>query len=398
MEKTLTSQTELNFNNTAIAFSYKTDEELKRAEWLFKMMSNAWLVQLGSKVGLTAMKLNLPLAESTIKSTIFEHFCGGTSLLNAQDAIEQLYKHKVQSVLDYGVEVKNHQKGFNNSMNQYIRAIEFAATTKSISTISVKITTLARVDLLTKIQSGNPLNEEETKEYKYILKRIDSICYVAHERKVVVFIDAEESWVQNTIDFIARRMMRRYNKEQAIVFNTYQLYRRHKIDYLFDSFDDAKREDYILGAKLVRGAYMDKERARATEQRYASPIQTNKRATDNDYNTAIQFCVDNYLNIASIAATHNIESCLLQADLILKKGIQKNHPHLNFCQLYGMGDNISLNLAAAGFNVAKYVVYGPVKEVIPFLIRRAEENTSITGEVGREHTLVMREMRRRGIA
>jgi len=398
MEKTLPSKTDLNFNNTAIAFSYKTDEELKRAAWLFKMMSNSWLVRFGSKVGVNAMKLNLPLAESTIKSTIFEHFCGGTTLLNSQDTIEKLYKNKVQSVLDYGAEAKTKEKDFNNSMNQAIRAIEFAATTKSISTISVKVTALARFGLLQKIQSDNPLSEEETKEYQYILKRIDSICYAGHDKKVKVFIDAEESWIQNTIDFIARRMMRRYNKEQAIVFNTFQLYRRHKIDYLFESHDDAKKEGYILGAKLVRGAYMEKERARATALKYPSPIQTNKRATDNDYNTAIHFCVDNYLTIASIAATHNQESCMLQAGLITVKGLKKNHPHLNFCQLYGMGDNISLNLAEAGFNIAKYMVYGPVKEVIPFLIRRAEENTSITGEVGREYNLVMREMRRRGLA
>jgi len=398
MKKTLTPKMELNFNNTAIAFSYKTDEELKRAAWLFKMMSNSWLVRFGSKVGLNAMKLNLPLAESTIKATIFEHFCGGTSLLNSQDTIEKLYKYKVQSVLDYGAEAKTKEKDFNNSMNQAIRAIEFAATTKSISTISVKITALARFGLLQKIQSDKALTEEETKEYQYILKRIDSICHVAKDKKVKVFIDAEESWIQDTIDFIARRMMRHYNKEQAIVFNTFQLYRRHKIDYLFESHDDAKKEGYILGAKLVRGAYMEKERTRATALKYTSPIQTNKRATDNDYNMALLFCVDNHEKIASVAATHNVESCLLQADLILKKGVKKNHPHLNFCQLYGMGDNISLNLAEAGFNVAKYMVYGPVKEVIPFLIRRAEENTSITGEVGREHKLVVREMKRRGLA
>jgi len=397
MKDTVREKININFNNTATAFAYKTDDDLRQAARLFSMMSKSWLVRLGSNIGMKAMEWNLPFAESTVKATIFEQFCSGTTLLNSSIAIDKLYKYKVKSILDYGAEGKTTEKDFNNSMNEAIRAIEFASKEHSISTISIKITALARTSLLEKIQSADPLSDKESKEYKYILKRVDSICHAAHEKNVQVFIDAEESWIQETIDFIARRMMRRYNKEVAIVFNTFQLYRLRKLQFLYDSFEDAKNEKYILGAKLVRGAYMEKERQRAADKTYSSPIQANKKATDNDYNTAIQFCIDNYLKIASVAATHNEDSCLLQASLIAKKGIQKNHPHLSFCQLYGMSDNLTFNLAAEGYNTSKYMVYGPVKEVIPFLIRRAQENSSITGEVGREYKLVMREMRRRGL-
>jgi len=397
MKKTVREKININFNNTATAFAYKTDEELKQAARLFSMMSKPWFVRLGSNIGMKAMKWNLPFAESVVKATIFGQFCSGTTLLNSSIPIDNLYKYKVKSVLDYGAEGKTTEKDFNNSMNEAIRAIEFASKEHSISTISIKITALARTSLLEKIQSDEALSDQESKEYQYILKRVDSICHAAHEKNVQVFIDAEESWIQETIDFIARRMMRRYNKEIAIVFNTFQLYRLRKLQFLYDSFEDAKNEKYILGAKLVRGAYMEKERQRAADMAYSSPIQANKKATDNDYNTAIQFCTDNYLQIASVAATHNEESCLLQASLIASKGIQKDHPHLSFCQLYGMSDNLTFNLAAEGYNTSKYMVYGPVKEVVPFLIRRAQENSSITGEVGREYKLVMREMRRRGL-
>ncbi len=397
MKEAIPNKLNINFNNTATAFAYKTDEELRWSARLFKMMNKSWLVKLGSNIGLKAVKWNLPFAESTVKATIFEQFCAGTTLLKSSEAIDRLYKYKVKSILDYGAEGKTTEKDFNNSMNESIRAIEFAAQEHSISTISIKITALARTSLLEKIQSSDPLTNKESKEYQYILKRVDSICHAAHEKNVQVFIDAEESWIQDTIDFITRRMMRRYNKESPIVFNTFQLYRKGKLQYLMDSYEDAKTEKYILGAKLVRGAYMEKERERALDLNYPSPIQSNKKTTDNDYNTAIQFCVDHYLQIASVAATHNQESCLLQAHLIDQKGIEKNHPHLSFCQLYGMSDNLTFNLAAEGYNTSKYMVYGPVKEVVPFLIRRAQENSSITGEVGREYKLVLREMKRRGI-
>ena len=397
MKDILQHNVDINFGNTATAFAYKSDDDLKRSARLFGMMNKSWLVKLGSGLGTKALAWNLPFAESAIKATIFEQFCAGTTLLNSQNAIDRLYKYKVKSVLDYGVEGKTTETDFNSSMNETLRAIEFASQEGSISTISIKLTALASNNLLEKIQSGGTLTEQETKEYKYILKRVDSICHAAHEKNVQVFIDAEESWIQDTIDFVAQRMMKRYNKEAPIVFNTFQLYRTDRLQFLKNSYEDAQKEGYILGAKLVRGAYMEKERARASERGLSSPIQATKKATDNDYDTALKFCIDNYLRIASVAATHNQTSCLLQANLIAQKGIPKDHPHLSFCQLYGMSDNLTFNLAAEGYNTSKYMVYGPVKEVIPFLVRRAQENSSITGEVGREYKLVVKEMKRRGI-
>ena len=397
MGKTLMATTPIDFKNTAIAFASKSDEELKRSTWLFKLMNKSWLVNLGSKLGMAAIKLNVPFAESLIQSTIFEQFCGGTTLLESQPTIDILYQYKVLSILDYGVEAKASELDFNGTMNETIRAIDFAAKNASAPAVSLKITGIARFALLEKIQKGQPLEETEKKEYQNVKKRLDAICYAAHDRKVSVFIDAEESWIQETIDFLVTQMMKRYNQDRVVVYHTFQLYRKDRLQYLIDSYEEARRHHYLLGAKLVRGAYMEKERDRANEYGYPSPIQDNKKATDNDYNTAIQFCVENYTDIASCNASHNEYSASHQATLIEQKGIDRNHPHLNSCQLYGMSDHITYNLAKAGYNVAKYLPYGPVKEVIPYLIRRAHENSSITGDMTREHSYLVREMKRRGL-
>lgn len=398
MGKTImTKNTTIDFKNTAIAFSGKTDEELKESTWLFKMMNKSWLVNIGSKVGLAAIKMHLPFAEKIVKATIFKQFCGGTTLLESEPVITKLYQQKSLSILDYGAEAKITELDFNGTMNEMIRAIDFAERNGSVPIISLKITGLARNELLEKIQKGTALTDAEKVEFKNVKKRLDAICYAAHNKKVGVFIDAEESWIQDTIDFLAKNMMERYNEEIVIVYNTFQMYRHDRLQYLIDSFEEARKKGYLLGAKLVRGAYMDKERARAEEYGYASPIQENKAATDNDYNTALQFCVENYIYIASCNASHNAYSAALQANLIAQKGIQKDHPHLNFCQLYGMSDHLTFNLADAGYNVAKYLPYGAVNEVIPYLIRRAQENSSVTGDMTREYELLVREMKRRGL-
>ena len=393
----MVKKTPIDFTNTATAFAGKTDAELKKSAWLFRLMNQSWLVNIGSKIGLTALQWNLPLVEETIKKTIFEQFCGGTTLLDSQSTIRKLHQQKAQSILDYGAEGKITELDFNGTMNESIRAIDFAEQNESTPVISLKITGLARFELLEKKQKGEALTEAEKKEFKNVNKRLDAICYAAHNKKVGVFIDAEESWIQGTIDFLAKKMMKRYNEEIVIVYNTYQMYRHDRLQFLIDSYEEARREGYLLGAKLVRGAYMEKERTRALEYNYPSPIQVNKDATDNDYNTAIQFCVENYAYIGSCNASHNAYSCALQANLIEQKGIQKDHPHLNFCQLFGMSDHLTFNLADAGYNVAKYLPYGTVKDVVPYLIRRAQENTSITGDMNREYELLVREMKRRGL-
>lgn len=387
----------LDFSNTEIAFAGKNNDELKRTEWLFKMMNNRHLVSIGSKLGMLGTKIPLPFFETAVKSTIFKQFCGGTTLLESLPAIEHLAEQGVNSVLDYGAEAKESEDDFNRTMSENLRAIDFASTLASVPVISTKITGLARFGLLEKVSSSPNLTPEERSEFKNVLKRVDAICHHAARQGMSVYIDAEETWIQPAIDFLANRMMKRYNKEKVAVFNTFQMYRTDRLSYLMESYDMAKKQGYLLGAKLVRGAYMEKERKRAEEMGYPSPIQPNKEATDHDYNLGIKFCIENFEGVAVCNASHNAESSLRMAALISQKNLPKHHHHLQFCQLYGMSDNITFNLAKAGYNVAKYMVYGQVKEVIPYLIRRTQENTSLTGDVSRELNLVMKEVKRRGI-
>lgn len=387
----------LDLSDTAHAFVDKTDAELKKAAWLFRLMNNPSLVSIGGVAAMLAVKLRLPFFETIVKKTIFPQFCGGTTLLDSQKSIDRLYRHRVHTVLDYGAEGKERETDFNQTMNENIRAIEFASQHTGISTISTKITGLARFALLEKVSNNETLSEEERTELQNVKKRVDTICHHAAQKNVGLYIDAEESWIQPAIDKIANQMMERYNRDRAIVYNTFQLYRTDRLAYLMKSFDRAQESGYILGAKLVRGAYMDKERKRAAKMGYPSPIQPNKEATDHDYNLALRFCVDHYDKIACCNASHNSESNMLMAELIARKNIPRDHPHLQFCQLYGMSDNITFNLAAAGYNVAKYVVYGQVRDVVPYLIRRTKENTSITGDMSRELAFILKEVARRGI-
>lgn len=388
----------VDFSNTQIAFAGKDDEELKKSAWIFGLMNRHWLVGIGSKLGLAAIKMHLPFVETIVKHTIYEQFCGGTTLLNCMPVIENLGRQKCFTILDYGAEAKETEEEYNQTMNETIRAIEFAGKSEQIPVVSTKVTGMARFGLLQGLQEGEPFTKDTRQEYKNVLKRLDAICHVAARSGVSVFFDAEESWIQDPIDHFVNMMMRRYNKERAVVYNTFQMYRKDRLSYLINSFYQAERGQFILGAKLVRGAYMEKERARAERLGYESPIHPNKAATDDAYNTGIRFCLDNYERIAFCNATHNQDSCLLQASLIEQRKLPKGHPHLNFCQLYGMSDNLTFNLGAAGYNAAKYLPYGPVREVVPYLIRRAEENSSVTGDMGREFKLVQQEMKRRGLA
>jgi proline dehydrogenase len=389
--------TKIDFTNTENAFLHLSSKELKQSAWLFNMMNKGWLVKMGSPIALHAVKLNVPFARKVVKATIFQQFVGGTTLLECQKPIDRLWAHQALTVLDYGAEAKETEQDFNNTMNENIRAIDFAALNKSIQIISTKLTGLGRFELIERIQNAEHLSVDEQKEYRSLLKRVDAICNHGAKKGVGVFIDAEESWIQDSIDHIVWIMMRRYNKTRAVVYNTFQMYRTDRLKFLFDSYDQAMSGGFILGAKLVRGAYMLKEAAYANANNKENPINPTKEVTDDHYNTGIRFCVDHYETLASCNASHNQKSCELQVELILNKGIDKNHPHLNFCQLYGMSDNLTFNLAKEGFNVAKYLPYGQVEEVIPYLIRRAQENTSVTGDAGREYALILKEVRRRGV-
>ena len=390
--------TTIDFSNTEIAFAHLSDKELKKTAWLFNLMNKPWLVKYGSKLALWAVENSIPLAEWAVKKTVFHQFVGGTTLLDSQPSIERLAEYNTLTILDYGAEAKETELDFNHTMNENIRAIDFAArSVKSIPVISTKVTGLMRFGLLERIQSAETLSRDEVSEYRNALKRLDAICYHASKKNVSIFIDAEESWIQDSIDHLVWLMMRRYNKQRVVVYNTFQYYRHDRLHFLTESYDRARKEGFMLGAKLVRGAYMEKERARAQELNYEDPINPDKAATDDLYNTALRFCIDHIDTMAVCNASHNAESALLQVALMDKKGLAHDHPNTLFSQLYGMSDNVTFNLAKAGFRVAKYLPYGQVKEVIPYLIRRAQENTSVTGDAGRELKLVREEVRRRGI-
>jgi proline dehydrogenase len=387
----------LDFSNTENAFSNKSDKELKKTAWLFRMMNSPTLVKLGAPIALKSVQWGLPFAEKVVQNTIFQQFCGGTTLLNSSKTIERLAKAQAKSILDYGVEAKETEDEFNKAMNENIRAIEFASRSKDIPFISIKITGLARFELLEKIQNNAPMTEDEKNEYFNASKRLDAICHTGRDKGIRVLIDAEESWIQDAIDRMANIMMARYNKERAVVYNTFQMYRHDRLAFLKESFELAKSKEYYLGAKLVRGAYMEKERKRAEEMNYATPINPDKVATDKMYNDGLVFCVSNFEQIACMNATHNAQSSMLLAGLMDEMGIARGHTHFYFCQLLGMSDNITFNLAAAGFNVAKYIVYGTVHDVLPYLVRRAQENMSVTGDMSRELSLVQKEVKRRGL-
>ena len=387
----------LDFSNTEIAFSSKSNKELKNIYRLFKLMSNKYLVKIGSKLGLIAVRLSLPYSKTVVKNTIFKQFCGGESLMDSQDSIDKLHESNILTILDYGAEGKSGDEELDKVAEEFVNGVEFAAANISVPIISIKVTAIGENDILEKKQTQKQLNEADEIKYQHIVDRLDRICKRAFDLGVGVFIDAEESWMQITIDNLADDMMSKYNSERVCVFNTFQLYRHDKLEFLKESHRKATEKGYMLGAKMVRGAYMNKERLRAEEQGYESPVQATKEETDRDYNLALAYCLEHYQSIASCAATHNERSCFLQAELIEDKNVPNDHPHLNFCQLLGMSDNITYNLAKGGYNVAKYVVYGKVNEVLPYLVRRAEENTSVTGDMGRELNLIDKEVKRRGI-
>jgi len=385
------------FSNTEIAFATKSNAELKKMHWLFDKMNRPWLVKLGSKLGMMAMKINFPLSQTLLKHTLFEQFCGGRTLLECIPAVEKLASKNVYTILDYGAEAKNSEDDFNLTMNQTIRAIEFAATQPYINIISTKLTGLGRFELLEKMDRKESLSIDEMDEFNHLMKRIDSICFNAQNRNISIFIDAEETWIQDTVDEITDKMMARYNKERPVVYNTFQMYRKASLGFLKKSHEKARREKYILGAKVVRGAYMEKERRRAAIMGYESPIQNTKADTDRDYNEAIRYCIENIRDIASCCATHNQDSSMLYARLLVDKGIDGYHPHVMTSQLYGMSDHLTFNLADAGIHSAKYMPYGPVKDVMPYLMRRAQENTAVTGDMSREFQLIDCELKRRNI-
>lgn len=382
------------FDNTEVAFKYRSNKELKSAQYLFATMSSQAVTSLGMTLTKWAISWKLPI-DGLVKKTIFKQFCGGETMQEAAQTSEMLAPYNVGVILDYGVEGKEGEHEFDAAVPEFVKAIEYAASKKNIPFISIKVTGFARFSLLEKVHLGTTLTEGEEAEWQRVQKRIDAICEAAHRTGVMVLVDAEETWIQKPVNILAEMMMERYNKDKAIVFNTYQLYTTAALPYLKVSFDDAKQRGYILGAKLVRGAYMEKERERGIKMGYPSPIQPSKAATDKDYDAAVLFCLQRLDDLAVFIGTHNEKSCYEAAKYMHEHSIPADTERVWFSQLYGMSDNISFNLADSKYNVAKYLPYGPVKDVLPYLMRRAQENTSVAGQTGRELSLINKELKRR---
>ena len=390
----------LSLDNTQIAFAYKSTAELKRARFLFTVIQSPIIVSLATKLTPALMNSGLPV-NGLIRSTIFNQFVGGETLEETARVAKQLGAYGVQVILDYGVEAKEGEENFDNVTEKIMEALEFAATQNNIPFVSIKLTGIASLQLLEtlneapRLRSGIHDSEIEDAAWERVKERMFAICDLATEKGVGILIDAEETWIQDPIDRLAIELMAIYNKEKVVVYNTYQLYRNDRLHFLQLSHKIAKEKNFKLGAKLVRGAYMEKERLRAKEQGVASPINLDKEATDKDFNDAAAFCIQNKESISFILASHNEESNLKIAQLMIEKGIPANDPYVHFSQLYGMSDPISFNMAKEGYNVSKYLPFGPIKDVIPYLMRRAEENSSVNGQTSRELLFIRQELARR---
>ncbi|MDG1528308.1 MAG: proline dehydrogenase family protein [Polaribacter sp.] len=381
------------FENTEVAFSLKSDSQLERAYFLFKMIESQPLVRIGTAVTNFALKAHLPV-EGLIRSTVFDHFCGGVTEEDCLPSIDKLYTKNVHAILDYSVEGKETEEQFDHALEKTLKTINFAQEKASIPYAVFKPTGFGRFALYQKLTENEELTVDEKSEWLRVVERYHTVCKAALEKDVPLLIDAEESWMQDAADVLIEELMELYNTEKAIVFNTLQMYRHDRLAYLKDLHQRAHQKGYHIGMKVVRGAYMEKERSRAEEKGYDSPICRDKQATDDNYNAAILYMME-HSKMALFAGTHNEESSLMLMDLAKKYNIKPNDLRLWFGQLYGMSDHISFNLANEGYNVAKYVPFGPVRDVMPYLIRRAEENTSVAGQTSRELGLIKSEKKRR---
>lgn len=406
-----TEKAVISFDNTENAFAYKSNKELKKADFLFASMGIGPLVKLGTRLTPWMIRSGFPV-KGMIRKTIFAQFVGGETLEETAVVARKLGEYHVQVILDYGVEGGDEgEEGFDHACGEFIRVIDYAATQPNIPLISIKVTGIARFGLLEKIDAAmgegpsslmkryarslETLTDAEKEEWQRVHQRMLRICRAADVKKVGVLIDAEETWIQDPVDVLTMLMMEQFNKGQATVFNTIQLYRHDRLAFLKDSFEAAAQRDFILGAKLVRGAYMEKERRRAIGMQYPSPIQADKESTDRDYNAALAFCIERLEKVSLIVASHNEYSNLYATQLMQARGLPLSHPHIHFSQLYGMSDNITFNLAKAGCPVSKYLPFGPIRDVVPYLMRRAQENSSVSGQTGRELGLIRKELKRR---
>ncbi len=403
----------ISFDNTEHAFAAKSDRELKKANFLFGMMGKAWLVKAGLMITPLAIKWHIPFTKMLIRNTIFQQFVGGETLEETAKVADKLEAYKVEVILDYGVEGKDGEENFDHAKDEFSKVINYASTQPNIPFMSIKVTGFARFALLEKLHSAmqnaagtlmkrylasvESLTANEKEEWHKVRLRTQQLCEEADKKNVGILIDAEETWIQDPVDALTILMMDVFNTKKPVIYNTLQLYRHDRLQFLKDCYTAAAERNFILGAKLVRGAYMEKERNRATAMNYPSPIQPDKETCDKDYNAAVEFCVAHLDRIALIVASHNEYSNIYTTQLLDQKGLPHNHHHVHFSQLYGMSDNITFNLAKSGCSVSKYLPFGPIKDVIPYLMRRAQENSSVSGQTGRELMLIKKEMQRRKI-
>lgn len=386
----------LSFNNTQIAFAHLSNMQLRKSFYLFKIMNNNYLVNVGTSLTNMALAFRLPISPF-IRPTFFNHFCGGETLDDSKDNIAALGKYNVKTLLDYSVEGKETDTDFDHSLQQLLAGVAFAQNNMHVPVVVAKITGMARLGLLEQYHAGETLQPKQQKQWVRLRERLHTLCKAAQQANVILYFDAEESWIQIALDDLISEMMRTYNREKAIVYNTVQLYRHDRLAYLKVAHKTAQKEGYFLGVKLVRGAYMEKERQRAKDKGYPSPIQPDKAASDHDFDAALSYCIDHIEDIAFCCASHNEVSNLYLCELMQNHNIPPQHPHIWFAQLYGMSDNLSFNLAHEGYNVGKYLPYGPLHDVMPYLIRRAQENTSVAGQMSRQLQLLQKEMIRRGL-
>jgi len=385
---------EAQFEDTQIAFSYKPDSQLKKANFIFTVVNNPAISWLGTSLVKLGLAMHLPI-KGIIRKTVFQHFCGGETIEESETTIELLGRHKVCTILDYAVEGEKTETGFDATCEEILSTFEEAKKSPHVPFCVFKVTGMADGELLTKIQANEKLTSEELEAFEKVKGRIDRICHKAFEFQIPVLIDAEETWLQTPIDDLAHDMMAKYNRQKAIVYTTYQMYRVDSVKNLKVALADASTNQHFLGIKIVRGAYMEKERERAGKMNYPDPIQPNKQATDDAFNQALEFCIDNISRISFVCGSHNEYSNQYLTTLIKKHELPHEDNRIWFSQLLGMSDNISFNLANAGYNVAKYVPFGHVTSVMPYLLRRASENTSVAGQSSRELRLIRKEIKRR---
>lgn len=383
------------FNNTQLAFADKTDAQLKKAFWMFKLIEQPALTKIGTNFLNFAVHNNLPFAGSVVKNTMFEQFCGGETREESMKVVIKMFKRGVGSIFDYSIEGKEDEATFDAVCQEIKDIIKFSVGNPAIPFIVFKPTAFGRIDLYERVGKNLELTTSQKEEWERVVRRFDEVCQLCFDNNKKVMVDAEESWMQDAADDLVEKMMEKYNQEQPIVWNTIQMYRTTRIEYMQENLNRAKEKGYFIGYKIVRGAYMEKERSRAELMNYPDPIQPNKAASDQNYNDGIDFVLANLDKVSAFFGTHNETSTELVMDKMKAKNLENSDKRIYFGQLYGMSDNITYYLADKKYNVAKYLPYGPVKDVVPYLTRRAQENTSVAGQTGRELSLIEKEMERR---